>query len=74
MPLSDFDHEAWSQLAPPERVAQCHRMADELFALSKETSSDAKVIYIELARTWERLAHELERSYYAKLRETKFGH
>ncbi len=67
MPLSHFDPEAWNRLAPAERIAQCRRMAEQLQALSKETFGDEQLVYRELARAWNKLARQLERSHYAQL-------
>jgi hypothetical protein len=67
MSLSRFDASAWSLLAPTERVVQAHRMAEQFRTLSKNASGDLQRVYKELARAWDHLARQLERTYYVRL-------
>ena len=60
--MSEFNAEDWLRLTPAQRVAQCRRMAEEARGLSKESSGDLAQAYTELARNWDNLAEEIERT------------
>jgi len=61
MPLSHFNVADWNRLAPSQRVSQCRRMAKEARTLAAQGNGPAITnAYLEIARSWENLADEIE--------------
>ena len=60
MLLSHFNSEEWNRLTASDRIKQCRNMREEARGLAAQANGEIKVAYLEIAQSWEHLAHEIE--------------
>jgi hypothetical protein len=57
----NFKADEFSRLTPSERVTWCRQMAAEAERLAEAASPRVRAAYVDLAKQWTSLAHEIER-------------
>ena len=55
-----FDAEEWKTLTARERIARCLAYAEDAKRLGENASAEIRETYLDLARHWLTLAHEIE--------------
>ena len=58
----DFEPEEFFDAPPAERIRRCRLMAEEALKLSSTASPEAREDYVNLAKQWVKLAHEIEQA------------
>ena len=58
--VDDFSSEEWARLSLCERVQRCRLIAEEAKRFAEDATGEVRLMYLSVARGWERLAQDLQ--------------